>query len=103
MIRPALLLPLALAACIDPLTSRDTITQSAGDAMRTNAVIMTVDPQAHRADKVHIHADGRRVARAMEAHREGSSGDDAAAPDASQFLRRIPETVQNPLNPSGSK
>lgn len=101
MTRLLLLAPLLLAACVDELSTRDTITKSAGTAMRANAAIMTVDPQAHRGDKVVIHSSGKRVAAAME--RYHSEGEAPEGSPADQLLRAIPQPVENPLNPTGNK
>tara|TARA_B100000780_G_C20853371_1_gene339181 strand:- start:310 stop:627 length:318 start_codon:yes stop_codon:yes gene_type:complete len=65
-----------LAGCADYVSRADTITIGAGSAMRANAAIMTVDPQAEKADNVTIEADGRAVEKAMKEFRKGKTGDE---------------------------
>lgn len=93
MIRIGLLSALSatvLAAGCQQEYKGDTITLRAGNSMRANAAIMTVDPQAHRADNTHISTNGRHVQNVMKTYRGttglGTAQKGASAPGAEGVL-----------------
>lgn len=61
----------ALGGCADYLNHRDTITLAAGNSKDANAAIHTIDPQANRADRTHINADGKIVRVVMDQYHTG--------------------------------
>lgn len=53
----------------DYLNNRDTVSMTAGSAMRGNAVVHTIDPWPASARKTHQTTDGRKAQNAIEIYR----------------------------------
>jgi hypothetical protein len=86
-------LAFGLAACVDHtsayLERRDTILPGAGDAMRANAAIHTIDPWPRAAANTTLAYDGERAARAVERYR--------TRPLDGEVSERAPSTLQIPI------
>jgi hypothetical protein len=77
----ACLLPsLALGACADYLSHRDTLTASAGNAPAHTRVVHIADPWPRAAANDRIPGNGQRVDRITRRYLSGAPANDANAP-----------------------
>ena len=65
---------LACSACSSYLARRDTLSESSGDAVASNAAIHVIDPWPPEAFKIDPMTSGERAQRAIERYRNPASG-----------------------------